>query len=54
LEQAIENYIAAHNATPKPFVWTASADLILGKIQKLCERINPSQDHVSADLTRLN
>jgi transposase len=44
LEQAIEDYIATHNASPKPFVWTASADLILGKVQISCERINQSQD----------
>jgi transposase len=40
LEPAIADYIAAHNATPRPFVGTASADLILGKVQALCERIN--------------
>jgi hypothetical protein len=33
LERAIEDYIANHNATSQPFVWTASADLILGKVR---------------------
>ena len=42
LERAILDYIDAHNQNPKPFVWTASADLILGKVQNLCERINRS------------
>ena len=42
LEQAIENYIAANNANPIPFTWTASADLILGKVKSVCERINQS------------
>jgi transposase len=42
LERAILAYIDAHNEHPKPFVWTASADLILGKVQSLCERINRS------------
>ena len=42
LERAILAYIEAHNKNPKPFVWTASADLILGKVQNLCERINRS------------
>ena len=39
LEQAIQAYLAYNNEHPKPFVWTADADLILGKIQRLCERI---------------
>jgi len=42
LEQAIEDYIANNNANPKPFVWTASADLILNKVKSFCERINQS------------
>lgn len=43
LEKAIEDYIAANNAHPKPFVWTATADIILGKIKSVCERINQSE-----------
>ncbi|MDB6136138.1 MAG: family transposase [Verrucomicrobiales bacterium] len=42
LERAIHNYIEDNNRNPKPFVWTASADLILGKVQAVCERINRS------------
>jgi hypothetical protein len=42
LEAAIEEYLKANNDNPKPFVWTAAADLILGKIQRLCERISNS------------
>jgi len=42
LEKAVQEYLAANNQHPKPFVWTASADLILGKIQRLCERISNS------------
>lgn len=42
LEKAILSYVESNNQNPKPFVWTASADLILGKVQKLCERINHS------------
>ena len=42
LEKAIADYIATNNANPKPFVWTASADLILNKVQSFCERINKS------------
>jgi len=42
LEQAIADYIANNNANPKPFVWTASADLILNKVEAVCKRINQS------------
>jgi len=31
LEAAIEDYLAKHNADPKPFVWTKTADVILAK-----------------------
>jgi len=30
------------NRNPKPFVWTADADLILGKVERLCKRISRS------------
>jgi transposase len=42
LEKAIHDYIKHNNASPKPFVWTASADMILNKVQRVCERINRS------------
>jgi transposase len=42
LEKAIREYLEYNNAHPKPFVWTADPDLILGKIQRLCERISNS------------
>jgi transposase len=38
LEQAIESYLAEHNANPKPFKWTATADLILRKVEEVCKR----------------
>jgi transposase len=41
LETAIESYLATHNTNPKPFVWTKDADLILRKVQKVCERLTP-------------
>jgi transposase len=37
LQKSIEAYIANHNQAPKPFRWTASADLILGKVASLCK-----------------
>jgi transposase len=39
---AIDAYIVEHNRQPKPFVWTASAELILGRVERLCKRINNS------------
>jgi transposase len=39
LQQAIEAYIENHNQAPKPFQWTASADLILGKVAALCKKL---------------
>lgn len=42
LEAAIIDYIEHNNRDPKPFVWTASADAILGKLKTTCERINQS------------
>ena len=34
LEEAIHQYIDARNQNPKPFTWTASADLILKKVRR--------------------
>ena len=34
LEQAIMDYIDSNNKKPKPFVWTASADMIFAKLAK--------------------
>lgn len=42
LEKAMLGYLDERNKDPKPFIWTADADLILGKVQRLCERINNS------------
>jgi transposase len=42
LEEAMLGYLKARNKNPKPFVWTAPAELILGKVQRLCERISNS------------
>jgi transposase len=34
LESAIEQFVAAHNQNPKPFVWTKSADQILDNLRR--------------------
>ena len=38
LETAIEGYLTHHNEHCKPFVWTATADVILNKVKRFCER----------------
>lgn len=42
LEEAMLDYLDQRNRNPKPFVWTADADLILGKVQRVCKRISNS------------
>lgn len=39
LAKAIKDYIAAHNKNPRPFRWTASADLIIGKVKTICNEL---------------
>lgn len=43
LEAAIRAYIDAHNAQPKPFRWTKSADDILAAINRFCRRTLDTQ-----------
>jgi len=38
LEAAIESYLVDHNTHCKPFVWTATADAILDKVSRFCQR----------------
>jgi len=42
LEQAIRQYLAIHNQSPKPFVWTKTADEILESLARFCKRISDS------------
>jgi putative transposase len=39
----IDHFVSHYNQTCKPFVWTATADSILAKLQRLCSRINGTQ-----------
>jgi putative transposase len=39
----IDRFVRTYNAHAEPFVWTATADSILAKIQRLCERISGTQ-----------
>jgi len=40
LEAAITSYIALSNSSPKPFVWTTTADEILASVARFCHRIS--------------
>jgi hypothetical protein len=42
LERAIEEYLRSHNERPRPFIWTKSAELILDKVKRICERLAPA------------
>jgi putative transposase len=39
----IERFVLEYKKHPKPFAWTATADSILGKIQRLCQRISDTK-----------
>ena len=39
LEQAIRDYLDEHNADPKPFVWTKSANAILKKDRRALQQL---------------
>lgn len=42
LETAIKQYLAITNQSPKPFVWTKSADEILAGVARFCSRTSGS------------
>jgi hypothetical protein len=42
LERAIKDFLDVHNADPKPFVWTKTADQILESLGRFCRRISDS------------
>jgi transposase len=43
LIQAISEYIACHNQSPQPYVWTAKADEILAKVQRARKVLEKTQ-----------
>ena len=43
LQNAITSFLNAHNADPKPFRWTKSADDILATVERFCLRVTPTQ-----------
>lgn len=40
LVNKVDHFVAQYNKSCKPFVWTATADSILGKLERLASRIN--------------
>ncbi len=42
LEQAIQRFVDSTNQSPKPFIWTKTADEIFASIGRFCSRINDS------------
>jgi transposase len=40
LKRKIDEFVKHYNQHPKPFMWTATAESILAKIERLCEVIN--------------
>lgn len=43
LEQAVTDYLQAHNQAPKPFIWTATATDILAKVKRARKKLNKMQ-----------
>jgi putative transposase len=40
LVEKIDSFVQHYNRSQRPFVWTATADSIRGKIARLCSRIS--------------
>jgi transposase len=50
LERAIREFLDVHNENPKPFVWTKSADDILGSIARFAQRtmdVHQAQEYIA-------
>lgn len=43
LEKDIRRFLDTHNDQPKPFVWTKSADQILGQLERYCSAVNANR-----------
>lgn len=49
-ESAIQRYVDATNAAPKPFVWTKTADQIFASISRFCMRTSNSVHQGAAQM----
>ena len=52
LEADIRAFLATHNADPKPFRWTKTADEILASIERFCVRTQQIGGHYENQDTR--
>lgn len=43
LEAAIKSYLALTNASPRPFIWTKTADEILSSVARFCQRTSETR-----------
>ncbi len=43
LKRQINAFVDTHNQHPKPFMWTATAESILAKLERLCKVLNGTQ-----------
>lgn len=43
LEEAVREFLKAHNGDPKPFKWTKTADQILDNLRRYCEKANATR-----------
>jgi putative transposase len=43
LVEKIQRFTDTYNASARPFVWTATAESILQKLERLCRRISGTQ-----------
>ena len=43
LTRKIDSFVTHYNASSRPFIWTATADSIFNKLQRLCKVINGTQ-----------
>jgi putative transposase len=43
LVKKIARFVRTHNANSKSFIWTATADSILQKLARLCQRISRTE-----------
>lgn len=54
LVQKIDHFVASHNQNCKPFQWTAAADSILEKLQRLCSRIKGTGHQMTGEILFLD
>ena len=52
LEAAIQDFLAAWNESPKPFVWTATVDSILAKLARCRQTLEQIQPGCTLPKTR--